>query len=159
MRALSARDWAIEQAMSLDPEVVKWTYYPSEMTEADSRRRIDRSLERSKQGLVRRYVISGGGDEPVGTCGIGELQSDCPRVSYAVLPHARRRGFATRVTLLLAEWALAVGYPTVSLETIEGNVASEGVAIRAGFAPVERYLADHRGRKAWLTLWTRAVAD
>ena len=31
-----------------------------------------------------------------------------------------------------------------TLETIEGNEASERVASKAGFVPVERYQADHR---------------
>jgi len=154
LRALSVEDWALEQAMSRDPDVVKWTYYPVEMTEQESRHRIQDSLERTRRGLVRRYAIVNGEDDPVGTCAIGALDDDCPRISYAVLPQGRNGGIATSAARLLAEWALASGYAIVSLETIEGNEASERVASKAGFVPVERYQADHRGETAWLTRWT-----
>ena len=154
LRALSVEDWALEQAMSRDPDVVKWTYYPVEMTEQESRHRIQDSLERTSRGLVRRYAIYDGEDDPVGTCGIGALDGDCPRIFYAMLPQGRNRGIATTAARLLAEWALASGYAIVSLETIEGNEASERVASKAGFVPVERYQADHRGETAWLTRWT-----
>ena len=154
LRALSVEDWALEQAMSRDPDVAMWTYYPVDMTEEKSRHRIHDSLERTRRGLERRYAILSGGDEPVGTCGIGALDGDCPRIFYALLPQGRSRGIATSAARLLAEWALAGGYPIVSLETIEGNESSERVASKAGFVPVERYQADHRGETVWLTRWT-----
>ena len=91
LRALSVEDWALEQAMSRDPDVVKWTYYPVEMTEQESRHRIQDSLERTRRGLVRRYAIFNGEDDPVGTCAIGALDDDCPRISYAVLRQGRNQ--------------------------------------------------------------------
>lgn len=154
LRALSVADWALEQAMSRDPDVVKWTYYPVEMTEQESCHRIGDSIERTRRGLDRRYAIVSKEGDPVGTCGIGALDGECPRISYAVLPHGRSRGIATSAARLLAEWALASGYAIVSLETIEGNEASERVASKAGFVPVERYQADHRGETASLIRWT-----
>src|SRR6476659_9090348 len=156
LRALSVDDWALEQAISRDPDVIEWTYYPAEMTMEQSRHRIQDSLERTKRGLERRYAILDGEGDPVGTCGIGALDGDCPRIFYAVLPQGRSRGIATRAARLLAEWALAGGYAIVSLETIDGNEASERVASKAGFVPVDRYQADHRGETAWLTRWTRS---
>ena len=154
LRALSVEDWALDQVISRDPDVVKWTYYPVGMTEEKSRHRIQDSLERTRRGLERRYAIFNGEDDPVGTCAIGALDDDCPRISYAVLRQGRNRGIATSAARLLAEWALANGYAIVSLETIEGNEASEGVASKVGFVQVERYQADHRGETAWLTRWT-----
>ena len=154
LRSLAMEDWALEQAMSRDPDVVRWTYYPVDMTEQEARHRIQVSLERARRGLVRRYAIFDGQDDPVGTCAIGALDDDCPRISYAVLRQGRNRGIATNAARLLAEWALASGYAIVSLETIEGNEASERVASKVGFVPAERYQADHRGETAWLTRWT-----
>lgn len=154
LRALSRKDWALEQVMSRDPDVVRWTYYPVDMTEEKSRHRVQVSLERTRRGVERRYAICDGEGDPVGTCGIAGLDGDCPRIFYGVLPHARSRGIATGAARLLAEWALASGYATVSLETIEGNVASERVAGKVGFVPVDRYQADHQGEMAWLTRWT-----
>ena len=137
--------------MSCDPDVVKWTYYPIEMTEEESRHRIQGSLERTRRGLERRYAVFNREDDPVGTCGIAGLDGDSPRIFYGVLSQSRSRGLATGAARLLAEWALASGYASVSLETIEGNEASERVASKAGFVPVERYQADHRGETVWLT--------
>jgi RimJ/RimL family protein N-acetyltransferase len=157
LRALSLEDWALEQAMSRDPEVARWTYYPVDMTEQESRVRIQVTIERAGRGLVRRYAIVNREEEPVGTCGIGALDGDCPQISYAVLPQSRGRGIATSAARLLAQWALASGYATVSLETLDGNKASERVAGKAGFLPVERYQADHRGATASLTRWTATL--
>ncbi len=154
LRALELRDWELEQTLSCDPDVVRWTYYPVDLTEQESRHRIQDSLERTRLGLVRRYAIVNQNTDPVGTCGIGELNGDRPRVSYTVLPRGRNQGLATTAAGLLAHWALACGYATVSLETIDGNQASERVASKAGFVPCERYQADHRGKPVWLTSWT-----
>ena len=154
LRALSVDDWALEQAMSRDPDVGKWTYYPVDMAEEESRHRIQHSLERTGRGVERRYAILNEENDPVGTCGIGALDGECPRIFYAMLPQSRNQGIATIAARILAEWALANGYATVSLETLEGNEASEHVASKAGFVPVERYQADHRGKTAWLTRWT-----
>ena len=158
LRALSVTDWAIEQALSRDSDVVRWTYYPVELTEDESRHRIQDSLERTGVGLLRRYVVVEGGT-PVGTCGIAGLDGDCPHIYYALLPGGRGRGIATSAARLLVEWALTSGYAVVSLETIQGNQASERVATKAGFRPVDRYHADHRGETAWLTRWTIGAAD
>lgn len=43
LRALTVDDWVVEQQLSRDPEVVKWTYYPSDMDERQSRQRIAES--------------------------------------------------------------------------------------------------------------------
>jgi hypothetical protein len=53
LRALSVDDWALEQAISRDPDVIEWTYYPAEMTEVGSRHRIQHSLDRTQRGLER----------------------------------------------------------------------------------------------------------
>lgn len=157
LHSLAVQHWALDQALSRDPDVVAWTYYPVDMTEQQARQRIQNFLEEPRRDRVRRYVISTGEDDPVGTCAIGALDEGSPRISYAVLPEARKRGFATRAARLLAECALTSGYGTVSLETIEGNLASERVASKAEFVAVERYQGDHRGQKVWMTRWTRTL--
>jgi len=54
-------------------------------------------------------------------------------VGYWVLPHARRRGVATRIARLLAEQAFALGVERVAAYVNVGNVASERVLERAGY--------------------------
>jgi RimJ/RimL family protein N-acetyltransferase len=55
-------------------------------------------------------------------------------IGYWVLPAARRRGFATRIARLLAEHAFSLGVIRVAAYVNVGNVASERVLERAGFA-------------------------
>jgi RimJ/RimL family protein N-acetyltransferase len=54
-------------------------------------------------------------------------------LGYWVLPHARRRGIATRIARFLAEHAFALGVKRVAAYVNVGNVASENVLLRAGF--------------------------
>jgi RimJ/RimL family protein N-acetyltransferase len=153
LRALGVDDWALEQALSRDAEVVKWTFYPADLSAADARTRIDRSLQPSRQATGRRYVITSPAAEPVGTCGIAQLESQSPEVFYAVLAQARGQGAATDAARALANWALQVGYDTVALVTVAGNSASEQVARNAGFLPVAQFEDEHRGEPATLTRW------
>lgn len=104
-------------------------------------------------GLVKRYVILDQAGHALGTCGIGKLRTAVPEIFYALVPTARGRGAATEATKLLATWALAHDCSKVALETVEGNTASERVARRAGFAPVDRYEDEHRGEQVMLTRW------
>ncbi len=54
-------------------------------------------------------------------------------LGYWVLPQARRRGFATRIARTLAEHAFSIGIQRVAAYVNIGNLASEGVLVRAGF--------------------------
>src|SRR4051812_7982248 len=54
-------------------------------------------------------------------------------IGYWVLPHARRRGIATRIARVLAEHAFGLGVRRVAAYVNVGNVASERVLARAGF--------------------------
>lgn len=76
-----------------------------------------------------------------------------PEVFYAVVAQARGKGAATDAARALANWALDVGYDTVALVTVAGNVASERVARNAGFLPAAQFEDEHRGETATLTRW------
>ena len=158
LRAISEEDWQIEVALSHDPEVVRWTYYRESMDEDAARGRVRVSVERAAAGIEQRYVIWGG-DNALGTCGISHLDSDEPHIMYALLPAFRGLGRATAATVALAAWADGVGYSKVRLETIEGNVASERVATKAGFALLRSAMEDHRGRQVMLHTWERELTD
>ena len=62
----------------------------------------------------------------------------------------RHRGHSTTDHL-----AFAHGYPQVALETIEGNVASERVAQRAGFTRTDRHEDEHRREQVVVTRWLK----
>jgi len=74
--------------------------------------------------------------EFVGACGLHSLTTGRlgPEVGYWIAPWARQRGYAAEAARGLAEWALAHGAPRAHLFTDVGNVASQAVARRAGFA-------------------------
>ena len=155
LRALAADDWDLEQRLSRDDDVVRWTYYPLDLTEEGARRRIALAQQRAEAGLLRRYAILGADGVALGTCGVGALATDDPELFYVVLPEARGRGAASEAARLLSDWVLEHGYRQVVLVTVEGNAPSEAVARRAGFTVADHHEGDHRGRSVTLTRWVR----
>lgn len=155
LTAMSADDWPVEVELSRDPDVVRWTFYPSKLDSAGARERVDGLLSRAAQGLSRWYVIRDERGNALGTCGLGKLQHATPEVFYSLLSAARGRGAATEAVNALVTWALAHGWTAVALETVDGNAPSEDVARRSGFEVVERFLDDHRGERVWLARWMR----
>lgn len=154
LEALQLTDWPLEQALSCDPAVIKWTHYPSDLDQASAQEHVQRSLHRAAQGLVQRYAIRDERGRPLGTCGIGGLDQ-MPRLFYAVLAEHRNRGVATAATSMLADWTLRNGADQVALETIAGNIASERVAIRAGFMVQEVVDDEHRGQPVAIKRWAK----
>ena len=154
LRELTVEDWPIERDLSRQPDVVRWTYYPPDLEEEQSRARILAYLERAAQGVVRRFVILDG-TTPLGTCGIGRLTDPVPDVFYALLPTARGRGAATSAVQALCSLLAEQGRTEVALETIEGNATSERVAERAGFVRAAQHPGEVRGRPVVLNRWVR----
>ncbi|MGD9962126.1 GNAT family N-acetyltransferase [Nocardioides sp.] len=152
LRELTVDDWAIEQALTRSPDVVRWTSYPPELDEAQTRRRIDAYLVRAAEGLVQRFVILDGA-VPIGTCGAGRLQSDTPEVLFALVEAGRGRGAATSAARALCAWLFECGFEQVACETIEGNRASERVALRAGFEPLTAREDEHQGQPVTVRRW------
>ncbi|MDP9184705.1 MAG: GNAT family N-acetyltransferase, partial [Actinomycetota bacterium] len=77
-------------------------------------------------------------DDPNGPAlGTAELHArpdGAGNISYSVTPTHRRRGYATRAVRLLSVAGLTrFGYPVIELRCDPENVASRGVAERAGF--------------------------
>jgi RimJ/RimL family protein N-acetyltransferase len=147
LRSLTAADWRLDQALSEDPDVVRWTLHPAGLDEAAARARVERSRANA---VVRRYAIVLSG-QTVGLAGIAV--SDDPEIFYALLPAGRGRGAATAATRALAEWALEAGARRVVLLTIPGNKASEAVARRAGFAEAGTEIRPHSGMPTEMTVW------
>jgi GNAT superfamily N-acetyltransferase len=79
---------------------------------------------------------------------------DLPTIGYFVLPHARRRGYATTIARLLAEHAFSLGMERVAAYVNVGNAASDGVADRAGFTRegIVRSMPKPDGRRVDKTL-------
>jgi RimJ/RimL family protein N-acetyltransferase len=77
-------------------------------------------------------------------------------IGYFVLPHARRRGVATKIARLLAEHAFSLGIERVAAYVNVGNTASERVVERAGFTRegVVRSMPKPDGRRVDKTLYS-----
>ncbi len=159
LRAITDADWPIEQALSGDPEVIRWTMYPPHMDGERSRERIGRARQRAKERISQRYVISQGAGCGVGTAGIAIGTFDLPEVFYALLPQGRGRGAATVAAVALSDWALSLGLAPVLLFTMIGNTTSEAVAARAGFTCAGQDVLDHRGQPSVMRRWTRTQTN
>lgn len=158
LRAIDDADWRVEQQLSRDPDVVRWTLYPRAMTAAQARARVARSRRRAAEGVVQRYVIWDG-TVALGTCGLGRLDQPTPDAFYALLPFARGRGAATHALRGLFGWVAMSGRPGLELTTVTGNAASEAVARRAGFHAHHKRQGEHRGEVTVLRTWLRIVDD
>jgi len=157
LRALSDEDWRLEWTMSRDPEVVRWTLYPPDLTEEAARERVRRARQRADGQVANRYAVLDQNAIAVGTAGIACNDTDPheAEVFYALLPHGRHRGAATAAARTLSDWALSSGIERVLLITIPGNNASEAVARRAGFTLNGEETRDHRGAPMLMRRWSR----
>jgi RimJ/RimL family protein N-acetyltransferase len=157
LRLLSDSDWKLAWAMSRDPDVVRWTLYPPEMTEDAAQRRGGRITESAEQRLSGHYAVLDADDVAIGTAGIASREDDpaAAEVFYALLPQGRHRGAATAAALVLSEWAFSVGVDRVLLFTITGNTASQAVATRAGFVYDGEEVNDHQGSPTHMQRWIR----
>ncbi len=157
LRLLSDVDWKLTWAMSRDPEVVRWTLYPPEMTEDAAHRRGRRITQSTNKRLSGHYAVLDAEHAAIGSAGIASSDNDpaAAEVFYALLPQGRHRGAATAATRALCEWAFSVGVESVLLLTITGNAASEAVATRAGFIPDGEEIRDHQGSPTHMRRWAR----
>jgi RimJ/RimL family protein N-acetyltransferase len=121
-----------------DPEIVRWTAsIPIPYSEVDARRWIDRHAEHWDSGTTAHFAIVDASDGALlGNINVIVLSSDTHLLAmmYWVAPWARRKGVATRALVLASGWAFDVSDPReLHLDTLEGNVASERVAEKAGY--------------------------
>ena len=72
--------------------------------------------------------------ELVGCCGVDDwTKEDVAQLGYWIAAGARRRGYATRATILLTRWLFELGAARVFMTIVAGNEGSVAVADRAGF--------------------------
>jgi RimJ/RimL family protein N-acetyltransferase len=108
--------------------------------------------------LMPMLAADAGTGEVVGGGTLHHLDAEraIVEIGYWMLPHARRRGFATRIARMLAAHAFALGVERVAAYVNVGNVASERTLERAGFARegVVRSLPVPSGRRRDKTLFS-----
>lgn len=154
LRALQDEDWQVEYDLSRIPDVQQWTYYPPDLDEASARRRIGRTRERHQQRVAGRYAVVVDG-AVVGTAGMALVEGPEPQVFYVLKPSGRGYGVATEAVHLLTDWLFAQGFPSVALDTLSGNTASERVAGRTGFRSTGSSFGTQRGQSVQLNHWRR----
>ena len=155
LRILTPVDWRLEQALSMDADVIRWTLFPPNMSADRAQMRMTRAEEARGEYLLARYSLREG-DDVLGTAGISCTADGTPELMYALLPAGRGRGAATAATRGLSDWALSHGLPKVSLRTIAGNTLSEAVAQRSGFSAVRTERQRQRGTLVQMRYWTRS---
>ena len=90
-----------------------------------------------------------------------DVERQIVEIGYFVLPHARRRGFATTIARALAEHAFSLGVERVAAYVNVDNTASERVLERAGFTRegVVRSMPKPDGRRVDKTLFSLLPGD
>ncbi|MEX2221066.1 MAG: GNAT family N-acetyltransferase [Candidatus Rokuibacteriota bacterium] len=119
-----------------DPEIARWTRVPSHYTERHAREFVAFSHAAAEAGGAAQLAVVNEADQVVGSCGVANLDWDAlvAEVGYWVAASDRRRGVAVTAVRLLSAWAfesLALG--RLELRAAEPNVASNRVAVAAGF--------------------------
>jgi RimJ/RimL family protein N-acetyltransferase len=152
LRALTAADWQLEQALSRDPEVTRWTTIPTDLDDATAQARIQRYLSQVDRGAAGLWVIESDGIG-CGNAGLAITPPSAVEVFYSLLPKARGRGLATRAVQLMANWALEAGYTEIGLATFPNNRPSQRTACRAGFVETGSTDRTIKGKRQALITW------
>ena len=118
----------------------------------------------AEQGrLLALVAVDAQTEEVVGAGTLHHLDAErqIVEIGYFVLPHARRRGIATKIARLLAEHAFSLGIERVAAYVNVGNTASEAVVDRAGFTRegVVRSMPKPDGRRIDKTLYSLLPGD
>lgn len=117
-----------------DPEIPRFTLLvPSPYTEQDGLEFLTHVEQQWRHGGAERTFAITAGGEFLGVVGIG-LESGV--LGYWLKRDARRRGWTTRAVIAVVDWARAQGLTEFSLTTHPDNVASQRVALKAGFHEV-----------------------
>jgi len=139
LRRWRAADVPQIAAACVDPEIQRWTLVPAGYDEDDARDFLARGDAGWADGTLAALAVVAADDPDtvLGAVGFGRPDWETRRAAeagYWVAPGARRRGVASGALELLTRWAFeSLGLRRLELHVIEGNVASERVAERAGF--------------------------
>lgn len=120
-----------------DPEIPRYTRIMSPYGRDDAVRFVEDAGRSWAEGTSAAFVIASvDADEVLGSVGLMRIHDErlVAEIGYWVAAGARRGGIATRAVRMVATWAVRVlGIARVELMTRVENVASQGVAARAGF--------------------------
>jgi RimJ/RimL family protein N-acetyltransferase len=127
----------------------RFGWYPQRSTTAGVRSAIRRwRREWLEQGARRAFAVRDAQTgELAGGCELRIKGAETAEASYWIFPAYRGRGWAARALGLAVRWATAqVGIRHFLVEIEPDNLASVGVALRAGFIPAGEGV-DEQGRR------------
>jgi RimJ/RimL family protein N-acetyltransferase len=134
------RPWRDEDAPAIiaacqDPEIVRWLpVIPSPYGEEEARDYLEQCRLNWELGEAYNFAIVDGSGDLLGSIAMRVLRFSVGHIGYWVVPGARRRGVASTALETLCRWAIEdLGLKRLELLTDPQNVASQGVAERAGF--------------------------
>jgi ribosomal-protein-serine acetyltransferase len=120
-------------ASSRDPEILRWMPWAAAQTRGTA---VDWCTTHAHPDPARamNFAIIAG-DRFAGSAGIGRTDWTDGRaeIGYWIAPWARRKGYAVEATRGVSAYAFEKGMHRIELLTAVANVASQGVAVRAGF--------------------------
>jgi RimJ/RimL family protein N-acetyltransferase len=119
-----------------DPEIPRFTRIMSPYEREHAVGFVSRAGQHWHNGTEATFVIaSRERDHVMGAIGIMHLADERhAEIGYWVAADARRHGVATRAVRLVTRWGLCeLGLPRIELMTRLENVASQGVAQKAGY--------------------------
>jgi len=121
-----------------DQEIVRWTAsLPTPYAESDARGWIERHAELWNAGTTAQFaIVEAASGALMGNIYVivAPYMLGRAALGYWVAEWGRGRGLATRALVIASKWAIEfLDPPELFLETLEGNVASERVAEKAGY--------------------------
>jgi RimJ/RimL family protein N-acetyltransferase len=148
LRPFTLDDVPAVTAACQDPEISRWTAsIPSPYEDEDARTWISAHDAQWERGAAAEFAVTAAvGGRLLGALGLHPFDWDhgSASVGYWVVATERGQGVATRALRLGVNWAFrSLSLTSVGLVTMIGNVASEGVAEKAGFRMVEE-ITDYR---------------
>ena len=117
-----------------DPEIPRFTLLvPSPYTEEDGLEFLTNVEQQWRDGAAERTFAITAAGEFLGVVGIG-LETGV--LGYWLKREARGQGWTTRAVIAVVAWARGQGVTGFSLTTHPDNVASQRVALKAGFREI-----------------------
>jgi RimJ/RimL family protein N-acetyltransferase len=111
-----------------------WAYVP-EYPLPDTRDGVGLYLRHGDQAYGFHFVVRREDDRVIGEIGfVAPPRGGVVMIGYAIVPSARRQGYATEAIAALTAWALAqLDVDQVRAQTLPDNEASIRALLRAGF--------------------------
>lgn len=163
---LTIRPWSLDDVPALtealqDREISRWIpVIPFPYSERDAREYIERTIAPKEEPEAVGYAIKAlDGAALLGQIGLSsiDLRNKTGEVGYWIVSEHRGRGIALRAVRLVSDWVFdQAGLERLELRTLDGNTASERVAIKAGFTRegVLRSIYEVGGRRRDLAVWS-----